>query len=500
MYESYRNSVQIFLYNSDKQEILNGNSLSYVYISIIPQYSLIRAKCLDLKELNEKTMYITNSKAIQNTRRAVYSTTIIAAIVIVIVLIFSQALSERIIKPIKDLMNASKRISNGDYKVRISEFHGGEIEGLSREFNYMAEKLENYHNINIEQVISEKNKGEAIISSIADGLIVFDMNSAVVSINPEARNILNLGFVDLSGLKCEDIFINENVCNVIESISETGALNKMPDEKRIISISNNGEFNHYIYTATLILGRNKKPSGIVLLLKNITKLRELEQMKNEFVMAASHELKTPLTSIAMSVDLLYESSADLLPEKDKELLSVARDEILRMKSLINDLLDLSSLESGKIVMDFENVPIDEIFRKVHEIFAKQAEYKKVSLEYEMEKNLPLILVDSNKITWVLSNLVSNALRYVGENGKIKYKAKKAGRYIYFYVQDNGKGIPDEYKLKIFDKFSQVKGDHSGGSGLGLAICKEIIRAHGGSIWVESIINEGSVFIFTIPIK
>ena len=216
-------------------------------------------------------------------------------------------------------------------------------------------------------------------------------------------------------------------------------------------------------------------------------------------MAASHELRTPLTSLGMSVDLLLEHASQSLLESDLDLLRAAHEEVHRMKALINDLLDLSKIEAGRIEMEFENVPASTLFEHIRAVFKSQLEIKQVDFQYDIPSDLPTIRADANKITWVLSNLVSNALRYVKDKGCITLKAQKIGNNIHLSVHDDGPGIPEKYQLKIFQKFVQVKGQEAGGSGLGLAICKEIVRAHGGTIWVESSKGNGSTFTFAIPV-
>src|SRR4030042_6318208 len=212
-------------------------------------------------------------------------------------------------------------------------------------------------------------------------------------------------------------------------------------------------------------------------------------------MAASHELRAPLTSLGMSVYLLLEHVAPGLAEKDRELLRAAHEEVHRMKALVNDLLDLSKIEAGRIELEFESVPVPTLFDHVQVVFKSQMHMKKVKLASEMTGDPPWVRADANKITWVLTNLISNALRYVSTGGHIQLMAHKIGPHVHLSVRDDGPGIPLEYQSKIFQKFVQVKGREAGGTGLGLAICKEIVRAHGGAIWVESSAGPGSPFTF-----
>jgi NtrC-family two-component system sensor histidine kinase KinB len=239
--------------------------------------------------------------------------------------------------------------------------------------------------------------------------------------------------------------------------------------------------------------------GAVLLLRDVTRLKELDRLKSEFVSIASHELRTPLTAMSMSMDLLMESTEGKLNETEHELIAVAYEELRRLHSLINDLLDLSKIESGKLAMELSPVAIASLADKAVEVFEAQAAEKSVELKSEISRVLPAVQADPNKITWVLTNLIANALRFVDKGGRVRISADHVGEWVHVSVADDGPGIPVEQQSRIFDKFVQVKSDKSvGGTGLGLAICKEIVRAHKGTIWVDSEPGRGSTFTFALP--
>jgi NtrC-family two-component system sensor histidine kinase KinB len=238
----------------------------------------------------------------------------------------------------------------------------------------------------------------------------------------------------------------------------------------------------------------------VLLFRDVTRLAELDRLKSEFVMTASHELRTPLTSIGMSIDLLLEGATKKLNEKEQQLLLAAHEDLQRLKVFVNNLLDLSKIEAGKMEMELSSIPIRVLFEKVVTVFKNQSEEKAVDLSFSAPDAVPNVKADDTKITWVLTNLISNALRYTPSGGHIKLSAESFGPSVQISVSDDGPGIPYEYQSKIFDKFVQVKSDKAvGGSGLGLAICREVVRAHGGTIWVDSVPGSGSTFTFTLPI-
>lgn len=466
--------------------------------SVYPLFAKVREACIQLRNLNEETMYKASVRASRVAERAIWSTVIVAASALILALSFSLLLAERIVRPLRRFMDASRKISSGDYAVQVPVETGDELGRLGEEFNQMTAQLGRYHEMNIEQIISEKNKGEAILASIEDGVVVFDNDLGVMGINPAARRMLNLEFAECSTLRCSDILPGPNVCDLIRKTVETRVQPSVPDEQRIVTLPQGERLRHYLFSVTTIRGKERSLSGVVLLLRDVTRLKEVERLKSEFVMAASHELRTPLTSMGMSIDLLLEHAAGGLAEKDRELLQAAHEEVQRMKALVSDLLDLSKIEAGRIELAFERVPVDTLFGYVHAVFKAQMERKRVELTAELAEDLPHIRADANKITWVLTNLISNALRYASEGGHIRFMARKVGEQVHLSVRDDGPGIPPEYQTKIFQKFVQVKGQEAGGTGLGLAICKEIVRAHGGTIWVESIPGQGSTFTFTVP--
>ncbi len=481
------------------QRLVPEQALGTYQQSIYPIFINIRDECTHLRSLNEETMYAASVRAGGVAKRAIWSTVSVSASALAIGLIFSLWLAERITRPLQRFVEASRKISTGDYSVEVPIEGADELGHLAGEFNRMAAQLACYHEMNIEQIISEKSKGEAILSSIEDGLLVFDTELRATGINPAARRMLGLEFRGCEGLPCADILSAPNVCDLIRKTVESGLQPSVPEEQRIITMPMGDRSRHYLFAVTTIRTKDRHLSGVVLLLKDVTRLKEVEQLKSEFVMAASHELRTPLTSMGMSIDLLLEHAAQKLGDADRELLRAAHEEVHRMKALVNDLLDLSKIEAGRIDLEFESVQVQTLLEYVQTIFMNQVEQKHVELTWELLQDLPDIRADSNKITWVLTNLISNALRYVDEGGHIQVAAKRIGPHVHLSVRDDGPGIPREYQAKIFQKFVQVKGREAGGTGLGLAICKEIVRAHGGTIWAESESGQGSTFTFTVPV-
>jgi NtrC-family two-component system sensor histidine kinase KinB len=498
VYGDYNNKIKEIYDFEGKKWVSFPLSLKTYKESILPLFSKVKDTCLELRKMNEKTMYSASEKARQDARHAIWSTILVASIASVTALFFSLVFAEKLVLPLRRFVEAAKKISAGEFSIQLSVETKDELGELAVEFNRMTSELRRYHVMNVDRIVAEKIKGEAILASIEDGLVVFDTDRKVTSINPAGCQILNVEFNEQGNLYCEQILPMNNICEIVKETLQTGSQPDIPDDCRVFTLGNEDSTRHYLFTATAIGRRDNNVSGVVLLLKDITQLREVERLKSEFVMAASHELRTPLTSLGMGIDLLIEHAVQFLPEREKELLYAAYDEVHRMKDMVHDLLDLSKIETGRIDLEFEKIPVATLFDHVRDIFKGQVSMKHINLTIDDTEFMPLVRADTNKIVWVLSNLISNALRYVEDGGHIRLSAERQGADINIAVHDDGVGIPQEWQTKIFQKFVRVNKQEGGRTGLGLAICKEIIRAHGGTIWVNSETGRGSSFTFTLP--
>jgi signal transduction histidine kinase len=270
---------------------------------------------------------------------------------------------------------------------------------------------------------------------------------------------------------------------------------------RIIKIEQNEEF-YFNVIVTMIKDLESKVSGIIILLKDVTQLKQLEKARTDFVSTISHEFKTPLTSIMMGTSMIIDGSMGVLNEEQQDILGTIKEDGERLTRLVNDLLELSRIEAGSSVFNIEPCSIDAIIDDSVKQFAIQAAHKNVSIHVRVEEMMPKVIVDYEKITWVFNNLISNALKYTNSGDEILINASIRNERMYILVKDTGVGIPEEFQEKIFDKYVQVKGQdlEARGTGLGLAVVKEIINTHGGEIWCESELDTGSTFTFTLPLN
>ncbi|MBN2557638.1 MAG: HAMP domain-containing protein [Clostridia bacterium] len=483
----------IILDRNNNQSELND----YYYTVILPLFEETKSACRDLLALNQNSMVDRKDSSLNVARGATITTAVISVITILMGLYMVSFLARKIVRPLYDFIDRTKRISEGNYNQQLEISGDDEIAQLAYEFNMMAEKLVHYDQMNINKLLEEKNKSDAIVNSIGDGIIVTDIDYKIALLNRKAESIFNVREAESVGRHLLEIINNKELFGMFRSIREKseGWANIKPGE---IEIKVEEGTEYYTVNVRPIKMKGTEDIGAVALIQNVTELKEVDALKSDFISTVSHEFRTPLTSIAMGVGLLQEGIPGTLTDKQKELVSVIKEDSDRLNKLVEELLDLSKLESGKMQMDLQSHNINEIADYVLKTLKLQAEEINAKITKNIPKDISKARIDVNKITWVVTNLVGNALRYVPKDGtgKIDISAKEAYNKIIISVSDNGAGIKDSIKKKIFDKFVQGA-DGSGSAGLGLAICKEIVRAHGGDIWVESSPGNGSTFIFTV---
>ena len=475
----------------------NNPTTEDYYETIVPIVEQIRDRSDRLRNINQSAMEAASVNAQEISNQAIWSMAIAGATAAGIGLGFSLLLTRRIVRPLTQMTTATEKIASGEYDIALQVKSKDELGMLAREITTMSQKLKAFRDLNVGKVIVEKQRSEAIVQSIADGIIVVDSELKIIAINPIAADIANVKSMLATNNHFLDVFSDRTVYEHLRHTAETG---KSPDlEDDILTVERDKRIQYYKFAITPVVTETEKVVGAILLLQNVTKLKELDNLKSEFVATASHELRTPLTGMAMSLNLLAEIAEDKLSESESELLDTAVEDVERLRGLVNDLLDLSKIESGKLKLDFVDVGVNFLLDKAVSALNIQAEQNQVTLVKQPLSEDIKIKADANKIIWVLTNLIANALRYSDSGGEIKIGATSRNSWVEIYVADGGAGIPIEYQGKIFDKFVQVETEKDvGGSGLGLAICKEMVQAHGGRIWVDSTVGEGSTFTFTVP--
>lgn len=496
--ESYSRYTNLF---SELQNIENKNgiqaAINYYDHNMLQEFNKLKQNLNDLSSMNETEMVNSKNAIVSNSKKLMYIIFTLSIISVIGGLLISRFLVNKFLKPITVLINTMKSVKEGDLNHQAPIFSEDEIGELSREFNNMTRRLDQYEHSTAGKLLTEKNKSVAIVKSISDPLVVLDTNYNIMMINSACETFFNIK---------EDLVVNKYFLDAIRNSDllehiQNVVHNREDNKSKIIHFASSGKDYYFNVIVNTVKNTEGDITDLVLLFQNVTSLKQLEKMKANFISTVSHEFKTPLTSIMIGTSLITDENIGELNEKQRKIVETIKDDGERLSELVTNLLQLSRIESDRSVFDIRSYSVIGIVENCIRGFYDVAESKEINLYYDVDENLPKVNVDQEKISWVINNLISNALKYTNAGDEISVTAQVQHEKMCISVKDTGIGIPEEYREKIFDKFVQVKDFRSEahGTGLGLTIAKEIVEAHGGEIWCESKLDVGSTFTFTLPL-
>lgn len=413
------------------------------------------------------------------TDRLSYEILQVAFIIIIISLIGVLIFSRNITKPLTQLSTASRKVALGDFDVKVETKGSDEISELSKNFNNMTTKLKEYFGI----VSSQKQEYLTLISAIKEGLVVLDTEGRIILSNHSFRELCNVA--ELNGRYFWEFIPESEFGEIFSKVMESKS-----SFSKEVSIGD----KHFIASANFV----DPKSEVVMLLHDITEIKKLEQIKRDFVVNVSHELKTPLTAIKGFIETLEED----IDKKFLNYIEIIKRNTNRLINIVQDLLLLSELEEKNNRLMFSKVDIRLICDHLFKIFDHKLEQKNLKLTLDIEEDFPKIKLDPYRIEQVFVNLIDNAIKYSDE-GEIKVKIYHKDDTAYIIVSDTGVGIPKEHHARIFERFYIVDKSRSrkfGGTGLGLSIVKHIVLLHNGEIHIESGDGIGTKFIIQLPLK
>jgi len=422
------------------------------------------------------------------------------AILWIIVSIFGAALvglltARGLSQPIVKLIVSAEKVAEGDFTHKVNVKTHDELLTLADTFNFMTQKLKEYSDLQIDRIIAEKTKTEAVIYSIADGIVMTDFSGKIALMNRQAREMLRVSGEDVLGKNLMDYIGDERVTQSLREIMEQ----REKTVVREIDLSQ-GRYKKFIKTGTNIVQTEKgKNLGVVTVLHDITLEKEIEKMKEDFIHSITHDLRSPMTSIRGFVEVLLDGSAGQINEEQREFLNIIDFSSQKLLGMINNILDVAKWETGRMKLTLGDFNAKEAVERVVKIMEPQAAKSGTKLSIQGMESIPPIQADSGLMERVIMNLVSNAIKFTPE-GRVDIIGQDFPDRIQISVADTGKGIPKEYLDKIFDKFQQVETEERMGSGLGLTIAKYGVESHLGKIWVESEMGKGSKFSFWLPKK
>lgn len=418
---------------------------------------------------------------------------LIGLAVLLIGFITAHSIAQRFGRPIEALAEAADQIGRGDFKVILPLSPIAELSALSRRFGTMAEALREFKHSDFEALQAEQRRLRAVLDSINDGLLIIGRDGRLEHFNPVAQRQLDWDGEHI-GLTLGAALNNPALDEQLQQVLNAGLLDHALED---LSIEANGETRLLAYSLAAFGEQHGQIQGAVMVLRDVTEQRAFERVRSEFVLRASHELRTPVTGMHMAFSLLQEQLKEIGP-RQQELVQTVDQEMRRLVKLINDLLNFSRYQNGVQKIELHPCDVLELLEHTRQRNATQVEEHNVELEVDIPEPLPHVPMDRLQIERVLDNLIGNALRHSKTCGCITLQAWRQGERVIISVKDDGEGIPYSQQARVFEPFVQV-GRKKGGAGLGLALCKEIVQLHGGHIGVHSRPEQGAQFYLALPL-
>lgn len=457
----------------------------------------IRKDIFRLMDMNMQAIQRKSEVAKSTAYKAVLWIAITGSLCFLIAFVLLVNLPSNIANPIKELTESIKQIAAKNYSERVHFESHNEFGQLAKSFNTMAEKLEEYNNSNLAKLMMEKRRIETLINNMHDPVIGLDENMKVIFANEEAIKIAGLTNTKLIGQLAQELAIeNDLIRSLIKDLMINDAENEQKQKPiKIFSENKESYFEKETINISIIpTGEsNSKLVGHVIFLRNVTAHKELDFAKTNFIATVSHEFKTPISSIKMSLQLLENEQIGKLNDEQKNLIDSIKDDANRLLKITGELLNMTQVESGNIQLSILPSDPKEILLYAINATKIQADQKQIAFEISCPDNISKIQADNEKTAWVLTNLISNAIRYSYDNSTIYLVIEEKSDQVLISVRDTGQGIAPQYKNKIFDRYFRVPGTKKEGTGLGLAISKEFIEAQGGQIFVDTEFGAGSTF-------
>ncbi|WP_122667280.1 KinB sensor domain-containing domain [Pseudomonas viridiflava] len=408
--------------------------------------------------------------------------------------ITAHGIARRFGAPIEALAKAADNIGKGNFEVTLPISSAAEMNLLTRRFGIMAEALRQHQATNVDELLAGQQRLQAVLDCIDDGLLMIDRQGRLEHLNPVAQRQLGWDEPKL-GQGLGEALQRPELDEQLYLTLRGGTLERAPED---LAIEVDGESRLLTYSLTPVSHTKGHILGAVMVLHDVTEQRAFERVRSEFVLRASHELRTPVTGMHMAFGLFRERAKFPADSRESDLLDTVNEEMQRLMQLINDLLNFSRYQNGLQKLTLAPVSIEEMLEQARQRFDAKAHDQDIVLSIETQDPLPRLHADRAQLERVLDNLLDNALRHTPENGLIRLQARRHGERVIISVEDNGEGIAYGQQGRIFEPFVQV-GRKKGGAGLGLALCKEIVQLHGGRMGVYSRPGQGTQFYMALPL-
>jgi two-component system, NtrC family, sensor histidine kinase KinB len=461
---------------------------------LLPLFQGIKDTADEILNMNQQNMYDANQLARGKAAKAREQMYILLLLGAALAALYVLLIGRWILQPIKRLTQSVDEIKQGNLDLVVASDSRDEIGHLSETFNEMTARLRELRRSDEAKVVRSQYAAQQTFNNLPDAVAILDPEGKVEVATATARDIFGLK----SKAQIQDLpfkWMTDYFMAALRGEETTKNEENIP----LVQHFTHAEEHYFRPTAAPILNNRQEVTGVILILKDVTEQLEHDELKRGVISTVSHQLKTPLTSIRMALHLLLEEKVGSLTPKQTELLIAAREDSDRLHRILENLLDISRIISGKVAMEMHMAQPHQLVLEGVEPFRAAARDRGVELVTDLPGDTPDVWADTQQIGHVFANLLSNALRYTDSGGAVTVSARTEEEQVQFSVSDTGRGIPARDLPRIFDRFFRVPGQETeSGIGLGLAIVKEIVEAHGGSVNVESRENEGSTFRFSLP--
>ncbi|WP_224368611.1 HAMP domain-containing sensor histidine kinase [Hyalangium versicolor] len=490
----YRESFDTFLARREP-----GAEREHYFQALAPAFQETKDAAASILDLNQDAM-VRKSEALRQQSQRVNTLMVTAVLAAFVVGLFASAsLTHRALRPVSVLSQAVRRVGQGDLAVRAVVEGQDEIAQLSQDFNTMTERLEQYQQSSLGELLQAQAASQAAIDSLPDPVGVFGAGGALLNVNRAAEDALRLS-LEAGGDALARV--EPEVREVLERVRGHVLGGKGPYQPRgyeeAVRVTASEGDRWLLPRGSPVYGERGDVVGATVILQDVTRLRRFDELKNDLVATVAHEFRTPLTSLRMAIHLCAEGVVGPVTEKQADLLFAAREDCERLQGIVDDLLDLSRIQAGRLTLNIQKIPTGFLVEHALSAHRVAAEDRGVRLDQEISPEAEEIEVDPDRVQLVLSNLVANGVRHTPSEGQVTVRVGREGGWVRFEVKDTGEGIPPEEQARIFEKFYRAPGAPAGGAGLGLSIARDIVQAHGGEIGVVSEPGQGSTFWFTLP--
>jgi len=479
-----------------------GELASTYFTELQPAFDAVKRNADTILDLNQDAMLHKSDAAFADAARMNQLVSVVSLAALIVGLGGSTVLTRRLLRPLDGLANAARRLGEGDAEVRAPVHTDDEIGALGREFNQMAERVSQYRQSTLGELLQAQETSQAAIDSLPDAVVVFDAHRTMTNLNEAAEKLLDAWHVPPgeSPLVRAEPEVRAVVERVVDHVLAGRGAYVPRGFEEAVRAPGGVSGDTYLMVRASPLYVNGVVGGVTVILQDVTRLRRFDELRNDLVATVAHEFRTPLTSLRMAIHLCLEGAAGPVTAKQAELLHAGRDDCERLQRIVDDLLDLARLQSGKVDLARRPVAPGLLLSEAREAHVADARQRGVEVVNELVVDLPSALADPERIGLVLSNLITNALRFTPSGERVTLDARLGERgTVRLEVRDRGPGVPTELKDRIFDRFFRAPGAPPGGSGLGLSIAKEVVEAHGGQIGVEDGDGGGACFWFTLPL-